>query len=276
MYEADELDVFDFAWLAPPERDRIRHKHAAEHISFAGRNTFFVGFTASCPPFDDLRVRQAFALATDRERLAEVVLRGYYAPALGGFVPHGLPGHSAGIALPYDPDRARQLLAEAGYPGARDFPSVSAYKPWAGLFTLFSDFLSAQWRETLGIEVTWQDRELGVTPADLGIEGPYLSLQGWMVDYPDPDNILRLGVQGTQLGWRNEAYFNLVEKAQRVTHQPERMRLYRQADRILTSEAAILPLAYERVHLLVKPWVTRYPVSASRWWFWKDVIIEPH
>lgn len=205
-----------------------------------------------------------------------MVLRGYYSPALGGFVPPGLPGRSAGIGLPYDPDRARQLLAEAGYPGGRDFPLISAYKPWAGLFTLYSDFLSAQWREILGIEVKWENRELGVLPGDLGIEGPYISLQGWMADYPDPDNILRLGVQGTQLGWRNEVYSSLVENARRVTDQAERMRLYRQADRILTSEAAILPLAYERVHLLVKPWVSRYPVSASSWMFWKDVIIEPH
>jgi len=65
----------------------------------------------------------------------------------------------------------------------------------------------------------------------------------------------------------------------RVAHgmdQGERMRMYQQADRILVEEAPILPLLYERFHLLVKPWVKRFPTSPMKVWFWKDVIIEPH
>lgn len=54
------------------------------------------------------------------------------------------------------------------------------------------------------------------------------------------------------------------------------MNLYGQADRILAEEAAIVPLTYERMHLLVKPWVRRYPTSPIKYWFWKNVIIEPH
>ena len=53
------------------------------------------------------------------------------------------------------------------------------------------------------------------------------------------------------------------------------MKLYGQADRILVEEAALLPLFYYRSHLLVKSWVTRYPTSAIKEWFWKDVVIEP-
>jgi ABC-type oligopeptide transport system substrate-binding subunit len=58
--------------------------------------------------------------------------------------------------------------------------------------------------------------------------------------------------------------------------QGERMRLYERADSVLTEEAAIVPLTYSRLHLLVKPWVRQFPVSAIKWWFWKDVVIEPH
>jgi ABC-type oligopeptide transport system substrate-binding subunit len=67
-----------------------------------------------------------------------------------------------------------------------------------------------------------------------------------------------------------------VEEARRITDQEERLTMYQQADRILVKEAAIVPLLYQRSHLLVKPWVSKYPTSAIESWFWKDVIIEPH
>ena len=54
------------------------------------------------------------------------------------------------------------------------------------------------------------------------------------------------------------------------------MKLYKQADRILVEQAAIVPLAYYRAHLLLKPWVTRYPTSPLNLCRWKDVIIAPH
>jgi ABC-type oligopeptide transport system substrate-binding subunit len=52
--------------------------------------------------------------------------------------------------------------------------------------------------------------------------------------------------------------------------------MYQQADRILVEEAPILPLLYDRCHLLVKPWVIKFPISPIKWNFWKEVIIEPH
>jgi ABC-type oligopeptide transport system substrate-binding subunit len=68
----------------------------------------------------------------------------------------------------------------------------------------------------------------------------------------------------------------LVEHARRITDKEERMTMYQQADRILVEEAVTVPLLYRRSHLLVKPWVSKYPTSALSEWFWKDVIIEPH
>ena len=58
--------------------------------------------------------------------------------------------------------------------------------------------------------------------------------------------------------------------------QEQRMTLYRQADQMLVEEAPIIPVGYGRQHLLVKPWVSTFPTSAIRYWFLKDVIIEPH
>jgi len=97
-----------------------------------------------------------------------------------------------------------------------------------------------------------------------------------MASYPDPDEFLRVCGTRRYIRWRNETYDKLVEEARRMTDQEERMRLYQQADRILVEEAAIIPLLYRRLHLLVKPWVSKYPTSGISVWFWKDVIIESH
>ena len=95
-----------------------------------------------------------------------------------------------------------------------------------------------------------------------------------MADYPDPDDFLRAVMEFTQ--WQNEEYNKLVKEARRAIEQRERIKLYKQADRILIQEAMIVPLTYGRECLLVKPWVKKYPISALKYWFWKDVVIEPH
>jgi ABC-type oligopeptide transport system substrate-binding subunit len=274
MYQTDGLDILELSPFPSLDMDRARQRHAGEYISAPKLSTTYVGFDVSRPPFDDRRVRRAFVHAIDRERLADVILGGYSFPATGGFVPPGMPGHSAGIGLPYDPDRARKLLAEAGYPGGQGFPAVDALAPYGA--DRVAEYLEAQRSENLGIKITCEILGWGEHLDRLRKAPPHLFGMAWLADYPDPDNFLRVGLRREQLRWQNEAYTRLVEGARQVTDQGERMRMLQQADRILVEEAAIMPLTYSRLHLLVKPWVTKFPTSAVKWWFLKDVIIEAH
>jgi ABC-type oligopeptide transport system substrate-binding subunit/DNA-binding SARP family transcriptional activator len=276
LYEADGSDILDMTFLPPAELDDARRRHAGEYVVGPRLWTSYLGFGVGRPPFDDVRLRRAFALATDRETLAEVVLRGHSAPATGGFIPPGMPGHSPHVGVPYNPDRARQLLAEAGYPGGRGFPAVELLARRG--HESQSEYLKAQWRENLGVdaELTWATMEYETFFGRLRKEPPSMFLLGWVADYPDPDNFLRISTFRHWTRWRNEAYDRLVEEARRFMDQGERMRLYERVERILIEEAAILPLYYSRLHLLVKPWVRQVPVSAMEWWFWKDIVIEPH
>ena len=276
MYEDNRLEAFHFGRIPQADWYRARQRYAGEHVSGPSLMTWYIGFHVNRPPFDDRRVRRAFTLATDRETLADVARRGYVSPATAGFVPPGMPGHSPGIGLPYDPEGARHLLAEAGYPGGRGFPvleSLASHWPWV---VLTVEYLQAQWRENLEVEITWKQMELGRLLDRLSRETPHMWLMGWIADYPDPDNFLRVSTWRFNTGWQSEAYDGLVEGARRALDQGKRMRMYQQADRILVEEAPILPLFYSRLHLLVKPWVKKFPVSPLKWWFWKDVIIEPH
>jgi ABC-type oligopeptide transport system substrate-binding subunit/DNA-binding SARP family transcriptional activator len=276
LYEADRLDVLSLYRLPPPEMERVRQRHPGEHILVPELGTFYIGFDVSRSPFDDLRVRRAFVLATDRAKLTDVILRGYGSPATGGFVPPGMPGHSAGIGLPYDPGQARQLLAEAGYSGGYGFPVVRALVPEANVPQ--SKYLRAQWRESLGVDIPWESMEWSLFCDRMDREPPHLFLAAWAADYPDPNSFLRESWFLDRTRWQNKVYNILVEKARRLTDQGERMELYRQADRILVEEAPIMPLIYSRQGLLVKPWVRKYPTSPImiEYFFGKDVIIEPH
>jgi oligopeptide transport system substrate-binding protein len=274
MYEDDNLDVLDLGLLPSPEMDRARQRHAGEYLSVPWLATIFAMFDVSRPPFDDVRVRQAFVLATDRQTLGDVFWRGYVFPAAGGLIPPEMPGHSVGIGLPYDPQQARQLMAAAGYPDGRGF-SVAEALTFPDLEPL-SKHLRAQWQKNLGVEITWQSMGHAAFLERIISQSPSMSLTRWIADYPDPDNFLRVGLAILLPGWTNATYAGLVGEASRSMDQEERMDLYRQADKILIEEAAIIPLNYVRLHLLIKPWVKKHPTSATMGWFWKDVIIEPH
>lgn len=97
-----------------------------------------------------------------------------------------------------------------------------------------------------------------------------------MADYPDPDSFLRVGLAQLGILPGEGELAGLVEKAGCATNQPERLALYGEADRVLLASTLLVPLLYGRLHLLVKPWVKRFPVSPVSWWFWKEVVIERH
>jgi ABC-type oligopeptide transport system substrate-binding subunit/DNA-binding SARP family transcriptional activator len=273
MYEDDALEVLGITFFPSAKRELARQRYAGEYVSRPVLETCFLVFDANGPPFDDVRVRRAFALATDRETLAEEVLQGYATAATGGLLPQGMPGHSPDIGLPYDPEQAQRLLAEAGYPGGRGFPAVDTLAP--RVVEARVTYLQSQWREILGVEVAWQTPEWATFLDQLNNERHHLFCAMWVADYPDPDNFLRVSRTETWAGWQNERYDRLVGEARRVMEQEERMKRYRQAEEILVAEAPILPLTYEREHLLIKPWISYYPTTASRAVFWKDVVIAP-
>jgi ABC-type oligopeptide transport system substrate-binding subunit len=248
MYEAGLLDVVE---LGSPELEKkdVLQRHAGELVIQPAVSTSYLAFPVGRAPFDDPRVRRAFAQATNRIALPE-------------------------IALPYDPGRARQLLAEAGYPGGEGFPLVDwlAIPGWGAR----AENLQAQWRETLGLETRWRVMEWADLSAILYPDPPAPWLLHWLPDWPDPDNFLRIAISRLVPSWRHGVYWALVDGARRAMDQNKRMRLYAQAERILAEQVPILPLTYYGWHMLLKPWVKQFPLGATGQEAWKDVVIDPH
>ena len=279
-YAAGALDAVNMINADPGAIARARAAYGRELVFTPHSSTFYMAFRTDRSPFDDVRVRQAFVHAVDRDALVREASEGQYLPANGGFVPPGMPGHSAGIGLAYDVDRARDLLGQAGYPGGQGFPSVSWLYSGGSAGEPVVPFLHRAWRENLGLELQAQSMDWGEFMQRLELDRPHLSLIGWSADLPDPDGFLRAtyhsteGIYAARCGWRNARFDALVEEAARVANPARRMALYQEADRILVSEeTVIMPLCYAQGRILIKPWVTM-PRVPSALLNLKDIVLE--
>ncbi|HZU87107.1 MAG TPA: ABC transporter substrate-binding protein, partial [Anaerolineaceae bacterium] len=293
-YTAGDLDTFSFRGLRA-ERDQVRQRFAGEYLSVPNLTVTYAGFNLARPPFNDARIRRAFALAVDRAAHANIELKGFAFPASGGLIPPGMPGHTPGLALPFDPAEARRLLVECGFPEGRGLPPIEMLAGEGNESIL--TFLAAQWQQHLGVSVAWKMLDYDAFMARMaGAEAPHIFLNAWMPDYPDPDNFLRIcdalrwthydNIETQHLasllrsGTKNIAEMqavaslqDLIDNARRLTDQPARLEMYRQADRQLVEGALLLPFNYWRSHLLIKSSVKQFPTSAVKWWYWKDVVI---
>ena len=282
LYEAGELDYLFIAnWpvegLAEAERRR-----GAEYRRMASLHTTSSCFNVRLPPFDDRRVRQAFALAFDIGRLlAKGRIRTPEA-ITGGYLPAAMAGYSPDIALGYNPERARALLAEAGFPGGRGFPEVRYYIMMTPGTNALQQILESEIKQVLGVKVRCEVLEWRDYHQRLMADPPHIGLDTWSANYPDPDDFMRVAYRRIQryFGWRNEQYEDIVEEARTLTDQNERIKLYRQADAILVREAAIVPVMHSPTACLIQPWVERLFISPlstmSLWTSLRDVVICPH
>lgn len=275
LYETGNLDILDLDALPASAWDRTRRRFAGEYVTAPKAVTEYIGFDVSRPPFDDPRVRQAFAMVADKTTLANAVLGGYNFPAMGGYIPPGVPGYSKDISLPFDPENARQLLAGAGYPNGNGFPGVTACI--AENRRSLAEYLQTQWRDNLGVEIPWEYTPWPQFYERLEREPVHIIYIGWMADYLDPDSFLRENyLLQRYVHWQDETYDKLVEKARGVLEQEQRLGLYTQADRILNEAAAIIPVLYPRSNILVRPWVRKFPALFLQGWLWKNIVVGVH
>jgi oligopeptide transport system substrate-binding protein len=167
------------------------------------------------------------------------------------------------------------LLADAGYPGGRGFPAFTILVFGTPVSHAHFPLLCSHWSSVLGIQVRTEFVTSEGFVARMRSDPPLMARTAWLADFPDPDNFLRLGLgYYGDVNW-NPEYAQLVEEARCATDPRHRMALYARADRILIEQAAIIPLVYGRIDLLVKPWVRSFPLSPVCTWFWKDVVIDP-
>ncbi len=207
-------------------------------------NANYYEFNTARGAFKDPRVRLAMSLALDRKLLTDRVLLGGEVPA-GGIVPQGLPGYEAMAAHAADPERARRLLAEAGYPGGKGFPKSEILINTAEKNRKLAEAIQSMWKRELNIDVGIYNQEWKVFLDTRTSKNFDIARSGWYGFYPGPGAYLTLMTSqspNNNTGWANPQYDALVAQALAAGDTGQRNALFRQAEQILAAELPILPL----------------------------------
>ncbi len=265
MYENNELDYIETTTSIPSFDVRRLRKFPEAKVTSLHRINY-IAFNTNKPPFDDPRVRRAFAHALDRSYYPRLMQAGEQ--PIASFITPGLEGYNPDIGLKYDPAKAKQLLAEAGFAGnlpAENFPRITL-----GYRTMYdiqkeAEIAQFQWKKDLGVDVKLDNMEWKVYLSRLKQDPPHLYKLGWFVDYPDADSFMALWIAesgNNYTRWHNPEYDRLVKTAA-VTLDPEkRQALYDAAQRILLEEEAVLiPLYVAEKTYLLKPWVRGFKIN---------------
>ena len=215
-------------------------------------------------PLKDRRVRRALALAIDRTALVEKVTRGGERPALS-FTPDGIGGYVGGAKLKYDPEEARRLLAEAGFPGGVGFPKIDLMFSSGGNAGAVAEAVQFMWKRELGIEVEVRILEWKVYYTTVRNGNYRIARVGWesiIVDAHDFVDQLRTGSANNWTGWGDPEYDRILAASEQTVSNPDRFKLIQQLDAMIEREVPIIPL-YHRTHrALVDPAVKLWPDNA--------------
>ena len=251
MYEAGQVD-----WLSdvnPEIAASLRSAGRGDLRVFPGFGTYFYSFNClpklpdgRTNPFADKRVRQALTMAIDKRPVVEYVTR-MGEPVSANYIPRGIfPGYPSPEGLPYDPEAARRLMAEAGYPGGRGFPS--------GVAVLFNSeahhaevaqIVRRQWLEQLGVNISLEGVEIKIFGERLHNQEYAVARASWIGDYEDASTFTdkyKSDSENNDAKWLNKTYDGLCDRAAAERDPQKRLALLAEAERLLLEEAPIIPV----------------------------------
>lgn len=273
LYETGQIDLVGVGGGALERAQDPNNPLSADLRVGVNFCTTMIGLNSRVPPFDDIRVRQAFHYALDQERLISGLYRGSALPAYG-ILPPGMPGYQPrdpGYA--YNLERARALLAEAGFNDPASLPPLTYSSSGYGDVGGFVTAVITLWQESLGvtIEPILHDPYLYLDELYAGNVGSFFSF-GWCADYPDPENFLDILFHSRSRqnigGFANPALDAALEAARVEPDTAVRMALYAELERELIEQSPAIFVSHSLSAVLVKPYLEGYvhtPIGVAQW-----------
>jgi len=242
-YEAGELDYapigdFDASWIA---YDPVLGPELREVPSLSVQ---YYGFDTTRPPFDDIRVRQAVGAAVDWRRIVELGSTGSEVVA-NSMVPPGIPGSTERDFLPvHDPDAARELLADAGFPDGAGFPEITMLTGGGP----YDEAIVTEIERELGIDVTYETMDFDTYFGRLDSDPPHIWSLTWVADYPGPNDFLGvlLGSESSNNygGYRSAEFDAAIADAGAADDPVAARAAYDRAEAIIQADVPVVPVSY--------------------------------
>jgi oligopeptide transport system substrate-binding protein len=231
-----------------------------KHVRKPALSLLYLGFNTQMKPFDDRRVRQAFNYAVNKEVIVREIARMGYVPAVGA-LPPWLLGYDPDLrGYDYNPAKARELLAAAGYPNGTGFPVVQLWSSHQAASTQTELAAYQRYLADIGVQVEvhfapdWQTFRARLEQGTL----PMFRLL-WIADLPDPDNVLfpllHSASSTNRTFYRNPRVDQLLEQARKEPDEAQRIALYREVERIVLHDAPWITQHYSVLEYLYQPYV---------------------
>jgi len=221
-------------------------KKRAEYFVAEYLGSYFYRFNTTKEHLKDKRVRKALSLAVNRKTITSDVTKAGQIPAPWFCPAIAQAQYEPPKGFSYDPDAARKLMAEAGFPGGKGFPKLTVFYNKSEDHKKVAEAIAQMWRETLGIKVSLQNSEWKVYLKTVELLDYDVARAGWIGDYGDPMTFLDMWVTGggnNNTGWSNPRYDELIKKAQSEQDLVKRAKLLQDAERIVVEdEFPILPI----------------------------------
>jgi len=263
-YRAGDLHI---AEIDPSQIPAVESDPAlsAEMVRYSTADTAMLSFNLRQEPFTDMKVREAFAYGFDRETFCGIVLSGGCVPWLS-WVPEGVPGFIGTDSYAFDPERARQALAESSYGGPEGVPEITySFSADIPEERPRAEWIASHYRDVLGIEITLEpvDDQTLISRLSDPENFPQMVLLSWGQDYPDPQNWLSLawtceGLLAVASGYCNEELDALVAEGDMTLEMADRVPLYEEAGHVLVTDLPGVFISSSAKTFLVKPEVTGY------------------
>lgn len=275
MFRAGQLHV---TGSLPPDKIAVYRKESPELLRtepYLGN--YFYRINVEVPQLADPRVRRALAMSIDREQIVEHVTQGGQIPAYA-FTPPDTLGYTAPPAFAHDPEAARALLAEAGYPGGQGFPPTELLYNTSEGHRKLAVAIQQMWKRELGIEITLNNQDWKVYLDSVNNGNYQIARAGWIGDYVDPNSFLDMWVTdggNNRTGWSDPRYDQLVlECAPRAPDRERRYRCFREAEALLMEAMPVIPVYFATRNYLTRPSVRGMPPNLLGYPLFKQVYLQ--
>lgn len=282
LFERGELDILDLDGMGSEAEVVLRSEEFAGNIRKGQRvGITYLTLNQSIAPLDDVRVRKALQYAIDRQVILDAVYSGH-GQLENGILPRGLKGYNPDLdQIPYDPELARELLAEAGYPDGFDLELAVSDEAKQATREIVE--IAAYMWQNIGVRATVREMDAEQYAGDRRAGKLAVCSQGWTADYDDPDNFIYTFFGSREnsvyrgLCYSDEEVMARVRAARTIADEEERIAEYRELEKkIVQEDAAWVPLFSRTHYFAVSDRVGNFEVPWNGWSFglYRDITIK--